>query len=437
MYIEKIIEKALETKINESQKIDLDVLKNLSNQEWECCVRYLESKGFSVALETKNFPEGIYIAEGLDENKKPKGWKLENEELISIIIKNIGLPLLSKKPEEPNIEKGGIDLIPFYNMAIIVGNNEKWEKPQIIPASAFSMIIGETTCIQYGQSAFEGCCSMKNENNEIFNFRIGENAKRFKKSINFLGFPDIDEKLIESLINKVVKLNKNYVPEKGKLYIRPSVNGLDKGLGLNPPAHQIITIEIAAFSDYLPESIKIEGLKNVSRPNTGSNKVAPNYGASFNIKKGVKQRGYSDYLSFTKDGLVEEVSTCAVGFIDQEENFVFPPVINEIDKKPRNILPSITRKSVIDILKKQGKSVVIRDVHADEIKKMKDMFTMGNAVGILKINEICLKENFEDNGEITIFNNPDTTQIIKTIKDDLYQARTGNLQGFEHWVEKI
>lgn len=434
-HYQNFIEKAKKTPLGEAAQFSLNILPTEEQKdEWKMAVRYLESEGFAVSLITENFPDGVYIADGL-KNGKVQGWKLEEEISKTIKVQNIGWPYVSRMPEGPDLENMGIDVVPFYTMAVLFGTPEGWRKFMYIPAGSFSVTFSETTCIQYGQSAFEGACAMRDEEGNIFGFRLDQNSKRFCKSNDFLGFPKLNAKEIESAIQNVISKNAAYVPQNGKLYIRPSVNGLDKGLGLNPPAHQVVTIEIAAFGDYLPESITVEGLRNISRPETGDNKVAPNYGASYNIKGGVKKRGYNDYLSFTKDGHVEEVSTCAVGFITEKEEFVFPPVIGEIDEEKRNILPSITRKSVIEILKAQGKNVIIRDVHYTDIPKMKAMFTMGNAVGILRVTKICIKENFEDSGQIVKFDES-MLEVIRGMKANLFAARMGNLEGFEEWVWK-
>lgn len=419
-----------------SADFPLDLLPNEDQKEdWKAVVRLLESEGFSPSLVTENFPDGVYIADGLQKGKV-QGWGLENEVPQKIRVQNVGWPLLSRLPESPKLEDMGIDLVSHHTMAVIIGTQEGWRDVQYIPYSSLSVTVGDTTCIQYGQSAFEGACAMRNTDGDIFGFRLDQNAKRFQKSTEFLGFPSVAPEIVENIIAEIISKNAAYVPDEGKLYIRPSVNGMNKGLGLNQPAHQIITFEVAAFGDYLPESIRIEGLKNISRPETGSSKVAPNYGSSFHIKGGVKRRGYADYLSFTHEGFVEEVSTCAVGFIDEKGEFIFPPVQDEIDDKQRNILPSITRKSIIEILKYQGKTVHLRDVHASEISSMKAMFTMGNGVGVLRVSEICLKENEKDQGEMIVFGE-DMFETIRGIKKNLFDARVGNLAEFEEWAREI
>jgi len=438
MNIKDFLAVAQKTELYEKSFFDLEVLKNTDSQEWEISVRYLESKGFAVGVVTENFPDGVYIAEGF-ENGKLKGWELQDEIPEKIIVQNIGRSFKSVKPEAPETEIQGLKLVPHHTMGILFCHKDIWQKVLHIPYGVLGLTIADTTGIQYGQSAFEGACAMRNKKNEIFGYRLDENTKRFNKSIQSLDLSEIDIPEVQEMIEKTIQLNQKYVPafQKGKLYIRPSVSGLNGGLGIIVPDISVITVEVAAFGDYLPESIKIEGIRNICRPATGANKIAPNYGASFRIKHGVKNRGYNDYLSFDKDGNTEEVASCAIGFIDKNDNFVIPPVLGEIDKKPRNILPSITRKSVIEILESFGKKVIIRDVPFEEIKNMKGCYTMGNAVGVLKVSEICLKNSAEEKGKVLNFDTPEITKKIFNLRDKIYKARTGDLKGFEHWAKKL
>lgn len=440
MHLQKFIDEVLQIEKNESKNFSVSVLDSGCNSiGFESAIRFLEGKGFSIGVTTQNFDYPIYIAEGVDEKGYLKGWGLEKERPLQIVAINVGLPLRSLKPKEPQTDIKGLKLVPHYSMAIIKGTKDKgWQNIHHIPHSSISLSIADTSGIQYGQSAFEGACAMKNKDNETFGFRLDKNIERFNKSIQALCLPAINEKKVLEAIETTISNNKAYVPayNKGKMYIRPSVSGLSGGLGIIVPDEFVITIEVAAFGDYFPFSVDIEALKNIHRPETGVNKIASNYASSFLIKKGVKERGYTDYLSFTTDGYTEEVATCAVGFIDKKGDFVFPPVQDEIDNKKRNILPSITRKSVIEILKSQGKNVELRDVHFSEISEMKNMFTMGNAVGVLFIEKLCLKDNEKDSGEIINFD-LGTKNIVENIKKDLFSARLGELENFESWGKKL
>lgn len=426
------------TKKGGQSSFSVELLPNSASTAWAATVRLLESEGFVIAAVTENFPTGVYCAEGM-ENGKLKGWGLEVEIPTKIIVTNLGWPFVSQKPQAPRINEGGLKFVPHHVMGIFIGTGGDWGKPLYLPSGRISVFVADTAGIQYGQSGFEGCMTMRDGDENIWSYRLDQNAKRFTKTVESLDLPMLEATLLEKMIRSIVACNQDYVPknEEGKLYIRPSVSGLSGGLGLIVPEYYIVTVEVAAFGNYLPESIAVEGLKYIHRPPSGANKIAPNYGASFKIKHGVKDRGYNDYLSFDELGNVEEVSTCAVAFIDANGNYIFPPVQDEIDDKERHILPSITRKSTIEVLRKNGETVEVRDVSFDEVSAMKGIFTMGNAVGILHVSKICMRSSRTDKGIVIDFNSDEIRKTIFTLRDKIYAARVGQLEGFEDWAVRV
>ena len=451
----EFIKKSLELKNNANGSdanfvlFDINILENVEDFVWESSVRYLESKGFSVAARLNASDDfGYYIAEGLTENNCLKGWNLEDKKPIDIIVKYIGWPLRSEKPLEPSKEIKGLKVVPTHSIAVLFGSIEDgksvWGNVEHIPHSQLSVSVMDTGAIQYAQSAFEGCCAMKNTEKKVFGFRLDKNTERFNESVQAIGLPEINEKIVQKMIEDTVIHNVDYIPNlgDGQLYIRPSVAGLTGALGIVEANKFVITVEIAALGSYLPPSIKVEGLKYVHRPYSGTSKIASNYSVPVRIKQGVKSRGFSDYLSYDIRGNVEEVSSCAVAFIDADNNFIFPPVQDEIDSIERHVLPSITRKSVIELLRFQGKNVIVRDVHASEIATMNAMFTMGNAVGVVSVSELSVKEtkeNAENNiaSEIILFDDEASQKIIAQIKTDVFSARIGELNGFTQWAKEL
>ncbi len=443
MSYSSFITDALQIATGEKKTFPIDIVPSsdlpIDFLEWEQAVRYLESKGFVISAITDEFPDGVYIAEGLSAKGMLKGWKLENIIPQKILVKNISWPYQTIQPEKPDTSLG-LKVVAHHTLSFILGTKKTlWGKLESLPYGIFGLSLADTSGIQYGQSGFEGACAMKNEKGETFGFRLDENANRFNKSVQSVNLPEISAETIQKGIEITIAENKNYIPKngEGQLYIRPSFSGLSGGLGIIVPDFFLITIEIAAMGSYMAPSIQIEGRKDIQRPATGSNKISPNYGSSFLIKKGVKARGYTDYLSFDENGYAEEVATCAIAFIDETGKFIFPPVQNEIDEKPRHILPSITRKSTIEMLKKIGEIVEIRDVHADEISEMKGVFTMGNAVGLVHVEAICMKNSETDEGIVLHFSDEKIKNKIFEIKEKLFSARIGNLKGFESWAKKL
>jgi branched-subunit amino acid aminotransferase/4-amino-4-deoxychorismate lyase len=214
----------------------------------------------------------------------------------------------------------------------------------------------------------------------------------------------------------------------------------------------MICVEVAAFGSFFSGKVKLQGLKDVFRPITGADKVSGNYTDTFARKKAVKARGYSDYLSFDFTGNIEEVSTCAIGFIKLvgtgQVEYHFPPVREDAPDSSQahtyHSLDSITRRSIIEMLRCLNHTVIVRDIHADELSSFAGMFTMGNAAGVTPVAQVDLCESGDaDVSERIIFETKAADALIADLQTLLRQARRGQhtepaLVGFnEAWVDRI
>ena len=173
-------------KINKGKfnRFSLDIVpRGDDNFQWKSVVRILESEGFVVGCVTDNFPTGVYIAEGLDENGRLKGWKLENEIPRELLVTNIGWPFLSQKPEAPQIS-GGLKVVPHYVMGISFCRDAIWGDFLYVPCGRISVSVADTSGIQYGQSGFEGCMTMRDSAGDIFAFRLDKMQNDLMKQLN-------------------------------------------------------------------------------------------------------------------------------------------------------------------------------------------------------------------------------------------------------------
>ena len=240
-----------------------EVIENPEN--WKKTIRFLEAEGFSVSAVTKKFPDGIFCAE-ISEDQKTLGWGIEGEDIEKIRVVYVGFPIISEKPQAPKTAEPGLKFVPTIGMGLTYGeqkNPDFYHAPIFLPSSRIGFQQVNTTGIQYGQGAFEGGCATytKTDTNEWFSiFRISDLADRFQKSCEALHLPPFPRDFFLEMIQKVVQINKKYIPKNnGKLYIRPSVCGGEGGLGIIPPENVFVTFEVAAFGDYYPEGIEIEG----------------------------------------------------------------------------------------------------------------------------------------------------------------------------------
>ena len=94
-----------------------------------------------------------------------------------------------------------------------------------------------STCLHYGQEAFEGMKAFRGKDGKIRLFRCEENAKRMLSSAEYVMMQAPSIELFEEAVVKAIELNKEYVPpyESGaSLYIRPLLIGVGRHMGVAP-----------------------------------------------------------------------------------------------------------------------------------------------------------------------------------------------------------
>jgi len=456
---------------------------------WTAFVRLLESLGFVVAAPVENNPHGLFVAE-VENDGTFKGHRVPEEKPTSLRITYLGRTLTTRPSELPRHGEKGLNYMHPHVMAILQENNDGqgWI-PVITPSGELGLKISNTTAIQYAQSGFEGAVAMGKTaesevaeserteaeplevsfvNGEVTIFRLEENAKRFAKSAESLGMPPLDIELFKQTFLEVVKYNARYIPmdnPNAKLYIRPCMFGCEGGAGAARAKRYVCTFEVFPYGDYLAgrdSAITARAIKGKHRPQSGGEKVASNYAPGFKLKEWLRnesQHPAVDYLSFDENGNAEEFSSCScfclvkgedgalklwTPFVAGEEeesrkfhqNGDYTMVMEQFDsyrlEQKRHSLPSITRKSIIEIAGTLGIPVEKRDISFEQLstdKNIVGVFTTGTAAGITRVGALQFVQNEEnDDPSIREFIDPPAQEFIKKLYDILTAVRSGNVK---------
>ena len=459
---------ALHDQVGKTASLSLDSMKS---PWWGAAVRLLEADGFSVAAVTDGAPHGRFAAQLAD--GKLTGWEAPQTPITRLNITNTGIPMMSAAPEAPKYTEPGLHYTHVNNMAVAHYKEGEWSKTFVVPSSRIALQGANTTALQYAQSAFEGgvaktdlesvegieggdgVTAQLDDQGNVTLFRVEENAKRMTESVLAMGGPEMDPEQVRQSIMETVQCNLKYIKPGQNLYIRPYVIGTRGGAGANAAKEYIFAVEVWSFGDYFKSpkqgGIKLEGRRDRHRPATGADKVGPNYAPLFKAKKEAKERGYNDILSFDEDGNVEEVSSCAMYFIERGEDdkltLITPVVRNdEPDSekaKKRHSLNSITRRSVKDLAEALGIKVEIRDISHSEIPTLVGCFTVGSAAGITRVEEIDIKTSALDTNAVNCnFSDRKAIALTQQLYETLIAARTGTLTDprlikFNTWATKI
>jgi len=316
--------------------------------------------------------------------------------MLNIRIEKTTCP--KAKPTDES--KLGFGQIFTDHMALIDWNSEKgWHDARIVPFENFSMHPA-ATCLHYGSEIFEGLKAYRRADGGIQLFRPDCNARRMMDSAERLCLPQLPVEDFMQLLTAFVKLEADWTPysEGTSLYLRPFMYGNDQTLGVHAVHNAVFAIIASPVGSYYKEGINPVGIMiedtdvRAVRGGTGYAKCGGNYAASNRAGERAAQKGYSQvlWLDGVERKYIEEVGAMNVMFkIDGE---IITPELSG------SILPGITRRSCIEVLKAQGYSVSERQLSIDELEaairsgKLEEAWGCGTAAVISPIGKLAYKD---------------------------------------------
>ena len=259
---------------------------------------------------------------------------------------------------------------------------EGWHDARIEPFGPLPIHPASTT-LHYGAEIFEGMKAYRKADGSIQLFRPEENFKRMNRSAVRMGLPEVPvEDGMEALM-ELLKLDADWVPHNDgtSLYIRPFMIGDDHFLGVHGVSHAIFLIILSPSGAYYstglnPVKIMIEDEDvRAVRGGTGEAKCGGNYGASTRAGMRAEERGYSQvlWLDGVERKYIEEVGAMNIMF--KINGKICTPVLNG------SILPGITRMSILEMLRDEGKEPEERRISVDELVEAAENGTLEEAWG--------------------------------------------------------
>jgi branched-chain amino acid aminotransferase len=274
----------------------------------------------------------------------------------------------------------------------------KWQKPIIKQYEPF-LIDPSAKVFHYGQAIFEGMKAYKDENDDVWMFRPDQNYERFNHSASRLAMPDVTEDIFIGGLHALLNLERDWV-KKGKgntLYIRPFLIAIGTGVIAQPSTQYRFMIILSPARAYYSGEVKVLIAEHYSRAangGIGAAKAAGNYSAQFYPTKLANEKGFQQII-WTDDAThtkLEEAGTMNVFFRINDTLYTAPT--------SERILDGVTRKSLIDLAKREGINVEVRSVLVSELidaakdGSLKEIFGAGTAAVVNPIVGFSFQETY-------------------------------------------
>ena len=343
---------------------------------------------------------------------------------------------LKPKPDFKTLGFGKVFSDHMFLMNYTAGQG--WHDPRIVPYGPFTLE-PSAMVFHYAQEVFEGLKAYRTADGRIQLFRPIDNARRLNDSCERLCIPAIDENLFVEAVKTLVAVDREWVPDQPgtSLYIRPFIIATDASLGVHASHTYLFCIITGPVGAYYAEGInpvriyvEDDDVRAV-KGGTGYTKCGGNYAASIRAGERAEKQGYAQVLWL--DGVhrkyIEEVGSMNVMF--KVGGKIITPQLTG------SVLPGITRRSCLELLRDWGYAVEERLITAQELfdaadsGKLEEAWGTGTAAVVSPVGEMGW------NDEHAVVNNGQIGAVTQKLYDTLTGIQWGTLEDPYGWTVKV
>lgn len=231
--------------------------------------------------------------------------------------------------------------------------------------------------MHYGNGVFEGIRAYKTKNGTKI-FKAKEHFERFNYSTNKMHIPNLYK--VQDLIDiSYTLLEKNEIEDA---YIRPLIY-LDANMSLVPVEKSHLFICAWEWGKYLGDKTLNICTSSFQRPNPKScfvdAKVVGHYTNSILATTEAKAKGFDEALLLDQHENVAEGP--GANFFFEKNGVIFTPSLG-------NILPGITRNTVIELCKEMNISFIEKSFKVEEVHGADSAFFTGTAAEVIGIHAL-------------------------------------------------
>lgn len=227
--------------------------------------------------------------------------------------------------------------------------------------------------MHYGYAVFEGIRSYRTRSGQTRIFKAEEHYDRLRKSAEALNMP------YPWSITELIAATYTVLEANGQqdAYIRPLVYA-PANMSFSPNTESFIAIETWEMKPFLGEKLLRVMSSSFQRPNPGGFKIqakaAGHYVNSILASQEAKSSGYDEALLDDLEGYIAEGPGANIFF--EKDGILHTPAEG-------NILPGITRATVLELAAAMGLEVSIRKCTKAELKQADAAFFCGTAAEVI------------------------------------------------------
>lgn len=234
-------------------------------------------------------------------------------------------------------------------------------------------------------------------------------------------------------VKEVVLANQDFVPSYGSsstLYLRPFMIGTQPIVGVSPSETYQFRIYATPVGTYIkglkPMPYEVSDYDRAAPVGTGQAKTAGNYASSLLPSLIVKKNGFADalYLDPKEHKYIDEFGGANFYGITKDGQFQTP--------KFDSILPSITKRSILEIAKDLDLNPIETKIPIDDVDRFAEAGAMGTAAVISPVGSLTYK------GKKHVFGNgKDAGPITQKLYVALTGIQFGDLEDKYGWIVKL
>ena len=289
--------------------------------------------------------------------------------------------------------------------------------------------------LQYCQEVFEGLKAYHTKDGKIVAFRPDLNAERMVDSAKRLEMPPVSKEMFLEAVDAVAKANEDWIPpyeSGGALYLRPYLFATGSVIGVKPADAYQFRLFGTPVGSYFKNGIKpitltVSDFDRAAPHGTGHIKAGLNYAMSLHAYIHAHENGFDEnmFLDPATRTYVEETGGANFLFVTKDNTVITP--------KSNSILPSITRRSLMQIAEDLGYKTEQRPVKLAELSEFAECGLCGTAAVICPVGKVV------DHGKEIAFSSgmqemgPVLTKLYKTLRG----MQLCNIEAPKDWVRVI